>query len=137
MLADWEPTADQITPTGGMAWGHHEFHDLAAAVCGKKQAAWLMSWKWAQRGQHRLLDAMLRMAERKGATVMDAGHGIIVAKTPGIAQQLRANLEVVMANKDDNMTDATCRMAHKNIGLLLGYPPSEVDKMFPELACEA
>lgn len=137
MLADWKPSSDQITPTGGMAWGNHEFHDLAAAVCGKKQAAWLMSWKWHQRGQHRLLDAMLKMAERKGATVMDAGHGIIVAKNSTIAQQLRVNLEIIFAHQEEHLEDRGCRMAHKNIGLLLGYPPSEVDKMFPDLACEA
>lgn len=134
MLAGWTPSAGQITPTGGMAWGNHEFHDLAAAVCGKKPAAWLMSWKWSQRGQHRLLDAMLRMAERKGATVMDADKGIIVAKSPDIAQKLRANLEIIFNSQTDK-EEFSCRLAHKNVGLLLGYPADEVDKMFPDLAC--
>jgi hypothetical protein len=134
MLAGWTPSVGQITPTGGMAWGNHEFHDLAAAVCGKKPAAWLMSWKWNQRGQHRLLDAMLRMAERKGATVIDADKGIIVAKSPDIAQKLRANLEIIFNSQADK-EEVSCRLAHKNVGLLLGYPADEVDKMFPDLAC--
>lgn len=37
MLANWQPSGDQITPTGGMAFGNWEFHDLAATVCGKNQ----------------------------------------------------------------------------------------------------
>jgi len=140
MLANWTPSSNSITPTGGMAFGTWEFHDLAATVCGKKPAAWLMSWKWKQKGQHRLLDAMLAMAEKKGAVVRDAGHGIIVAKSPDIAEKLYANLQVVFAHKNDKDHISggarPCVMAHKNIGLLLGYPEEEVDKMFPELGCE-
>ena len=121
MLANWQPTTSKITPTGGMAIGSAEFHDLAATVCGKKPAAWLMSWKWKQKGQHKLLDAMLDMAERKGAFVDDAyGKGIIVAKTREIAQALKDNLNVVFSHSDDrdhiSGGSRQCVLAHANIG---------------------
>lgn len=100
-----------------------------------------MSWKWKQRGQHRLLDAMLAMAQRKGAVVDDAhGKGIIIAKNPEIARQLKDNLEVVFAHPDDKDHVSggarACVMAHANIGRLLGYPPEKVHELYPELSCE-
>jgi hypothetical protein len=124
-----------------MAYGSWEFHDLAATVCGHKPAAWLMSWKWKQRGQHRLLDAMLAMAQRKGAIVDDAhGNGIIVAKSPNVAQQLKDNLAVVFSYKNDadHLSGGArpCIMAHAMIGKLLGYPPEKVHEMYPELSCD-